>query len=74
MAVFEFDTGALDPHHGADETGLRILHHHPGVRGLLHGSDLARPVRVVGEHVVAVTVSHRGSVGGGTGVDGEATP
>ena len=58
---------ALDPDDGADVTGLRIRHHETGLDRTLDRARGAAAVRVVGEDVGAIAISHPVIVGTGAG-------
>jgi hypothetical protein len=62
VAVFEFHPAVLHAHHGTDETGLGVLDDHPDLDRLLSGSRPSGLVRVTGQDVGAIAISHRMSL------------
>ena len=63
VPVFELHPAVLDADHRPDETRLRVLDDHADLHGLFGRPGLPRSMRVVGEHVGAIAISHRVIVG-----------
>ena len=66
MAVFKFNPPAFDTNDRPDVTGLRVLHHQADVGAARHRTRPAKLVRIVGEYVGAVAISHAAILGSAT--------
>ena len=63
VPVLELHPAVLDADHRPDKTRLRVLDDHADFDGQFGRAGFASSVRVVGEHVDAIAISHRVIVG-----------
>ncbi|SKS18257.1 Uncharacterised protein [Mycobacteroides abscessus subsp. abscessus] len=63
MPVLQIHPPVFDAHHGAHESRLGVLDHGPNSRGNLRRARTPRGVRVIGQDIGSITVSHPAIVG-----------
>ena len=63
MAVFEFDPSTIDADDSSDEAGQRILDHQTDLGTARRRTLTTGLVRVVGENICAIAISHPAIVG-----------